>query len=303
MAVICVVGCWYHVYIGYENTSGYETWLYAPIAMWLFNRTARIGRILKTGIRRATVTKISSTIVHVDVPGTRRSDQTPAVASTSISRLSTLSDRGKTTHSPLSPRHFSRGQKIANMSTWIASDPPKGYAVIARSTTTSAGHAYTNSGLTFFVRRSEGMTAVLKTHKHLPTLLEGPSPTNPTKEVLQSDRVVLIGGGIGITGLLPFLRCHPNVKLYYNLKAADEGLLESLSTVLDKLPEKDISVGKRLDINPLLREEASVGWLKVGVVVCGPAGMCDDVRAAVAHVGKDSAGRCLFTLEVQGFTL
>ena len=24
MAVICVVGCWYHIYIGYENTCGYE---------------------------------------------------------------------------------------------------------------------------------------------------------------------------------------------------------------------------------------------------------------------------------------
>jgi hypothetical protein len=25
MAVICLVGCWYHVYIGYENTFGYGT--------------------------------------------------------------------------------------------------------------------------------------------------------------------------------------------------------------------------------------------------------------------------------------
>jgi hypothetical protein len=31
----------------------------------------------------------------------------------------------------------------------------------------------------------------------------------------------MIGGGIGITGLLPFLWCHPKVKLFHSVKAAD----------------------------------------------------------------------------------
>lgn len=68
MAVIYVVGRWYHVWYAYENTFGYETWRYTTVAVRFTDRIVRVARILKTSVRRATVTDIGSTIARVDVP-------------------------------------------------------------------------------------------------------------------------------------------------------------------------------------------------------------------------------------------
>jgi NAD(P)H-flavin reductase len=146
------------------------------------------------------------------------------------------------------------------------------------------------------------MTGLLKPQANLLTLIEGPYPTNPTKATLQSDRLLLIGGGIGITGLLTYTSCHPNFKLFVGVKTIDEELVTSLQPMLDEIREKHIIVGARLDIEGLLREEANLGWSRVAVVVCGPASMCDDVRAVVAQLGKEKAGQCLFELEVDAFS-
>jgi len=48
---------------------GYETWLHTAFAVWFFDRLARVARILKTGIQRAKVTDIGSTIARVDILG------------------------------------------------------------------------------------------------------------------------------------------------------------------------------------------------------------------------------------------
>jgi hypothetical protein len=47
-----------------------------------------------------------------------------------------------------------------------------------------------------------------------------------------------------ITGLLPFLWSHPNVKLFHSAEAADDCLLDSLSTVLEQVREKEPCVGR-----------------------------------------------------------
>lgn len=161
----------------------------------------------------------------------------------------------------------------------------------------------TTSGLTLFIRRSAGLTSRLKPQRELLALLEGPCPSNPTAAVLQSDRLLLIGGGIGITGLLPYLWSHPHGKLFHSVKTADRCLVDALSASLDEACEKEIVVGRRLDVNALLQKEAALGWSKVGVVVCGPALMCDSVRVAVARLGRERAGGCLFELQVDSFAL
>ena len=128
------------------------------------------------------------------------------------------------------------------------------------------------------------------------------NPNNQTNAVLKSDRLLLIGGGIGITGLLPFVWCHPNVKLCYSIKAAEKCLVDSLSTTMKEIREKEISVGERLNISRILNEEVNLGWSKVAVVVCGPAGMCDDVRTVVARLGREKAGQCELDLSVEAFS-
>jgi hypothetical protein len=66
-----MLACRYQVWYDDEGCFGNETWLYAAFAVWFFDRLARVARILKTGIRRAKVTNISSTIVRIDIPEIR----------------------------------------------------------------------------------------------------------------------------------------------------------------------------------------------------------------------------------------
>jgi predicted ferric reductase len=301
MAVIVVVGCWYHVYIGYENTFGYETWLYATIAVWFFDRLARVGRMLRTGLRKATVTDIGSTVVRVNIPWIRWTAPGHCVY-VYFPTLSPLRPWENHPFSMIPTAYLSKPRYNDHAgSDKSTEDLEKSQHAIAVGPAES-NRPFTNSGLTLFIRKSKGMTGYLKSSANLPTLHDGPYPTKPTKAALQSDRLLLIGGGIGITGLLPFLWYHPNVKLYHSVKISDQCLIDSLHSVLDECREKEIVVGKRLNIPVLLRAEADMGWSKIAVIVCGPAGMCDDVRAAVARIGKEKAGFCDFELEVDAFS-
>lgn len=146
------------------------------------------------------------------------------------------------------------------------------------------------------------MTRFLSSHERLLTLLRGPYPSSSAKEVLQCDRLLLLGGGIGITVLIPYLRFSLSTKLFFSVREADACLVESLNPVSNELAERDIKIGHRLDINELLRAEAKAGCSKVGVVVGGPAGMCDDARAAVTSLGKETAGVCSFHLGIHSYS-
>ncbi|PGH11880.1 hypothetical protein AJ80_06945 [Polytolypa hystricis UAMH7299] len=300
MAVICLVGCWYHVWYGYENTFGYETWLYATIAVWFFDRLARLARILKMGIRRAKVTDIGSTLVRVDIPGIRGAAPGRVV----FVYFPTLNPLRPWENHPFSmvPTALLTKHKHNDYSGSETGNIEKNHAMMVSSKTAADSKGYNNSGVTLFVRKSKGMTGFLKANNRLLTLVEGPYPTNPTNAVLQSDRLLLIGGGIGITALLPFLRCHPNIRLFYSVKTADKCLVDTLSAVMDEVREKEISVGDRLNIDAHLQNEVNLGWSKIAVVVCGPVGMCDDVRAVVARLGREKAGHCSLELEVDAFS-
>ncbi|KAK3942458.1 hypothetical protein QBC46DRAFT_406204 [Diplogelasinospora grovesii] len=58
-------------------------------------------------------------------------------------------------------------------------------------------------------------------------------------------------------------------------------LPDEVEAVLSRLPEKDkgVRVGNRLNVGELLAEEMDPEWPGVGIVVSGPGGFCDDVRA------------------------
>lgn len=112
--------------------------------------------------------------------------------------------------------------------------------------------------------------------------------------------MLLIGGGIGITGLLMWANAHVNVKLAWSLKETSKSLEEDLAIALDNIADKEVVIGKRLDVNELLAQEVKAGWKRVGVVVCGPDGLCDDVRQAVVTFGRRR--ETVFELEVDAFS-
>lgn len=161
-------------------------------------------------------------------------------------------------------------------------------------------HARPGIGLTLYVRKSTGATKRLTAHDDLLTLVEGPYRNNLTREVLRCDRLLLISGGIGITGLLPFVNNHWNVKLAWSVKESARCLVEDLDGALGPVADKEVRIGSRLDVRQLLEEGINAGWERVGVVVCGPGGLCDDVRAVVAAAGK--LGKMEFELEVEAYS-
>jgi hypothetical protein len=155
-------------------------------------------------------------------------------------------------------------------------------------------------GLTLYVKRSTGMTKSLRPNDSLPLLLEGPYSSNSSRDILRCDRVLLIAGGIGITGVLPFIKNHWNVKLAWSVKESAKCLVDDLDGVMGQLAssDKDVRVGSRLDIKQLLAEEIAAGWERVGIVVSGPAGLCDDVRAAVVATGRTEKTQLELQVEV-----
>ena len=164
----------------------------------------------------------------------------------------------------------------------------------------AATEAEGTAGVTMIVRKNAGWTRLLKAHDRLLTFLDGPYPLTSSSETLTCDRVLLIGGGIGITGLIAWAQAHPNVKLAWSVKSGAEALVQEMNVVLENMADKEIVIGKRLDIEALLRSEVQAGYGRVGVVVCGPKGMCDAVRAGVSGLGR--GGKTVFELEVDAYS-
>lgn len=69
LAVFVIVGCWYHIKYWIGLVWGYEVWLEIACGVWFFDRLVRVGRVLKTGLRRSKVTDLGNGYARVDVPG------------------------------------------------------------------------------------------------------------------------------------------------------------------------------------------------------------------------------------------
>lgn len=307
-SVILIVGCWYHAYDLYGFLGGYVDWIYAMVAVWFFDRLARVVRMIVTGPRRAKVTELSEGYVRINVPGIRWGVEPGKHVYMYFPTLNPLRPWENHPFSvlptvllPPSAHPHSGSENQSQTSRDRAeehSDVEKHDAL--KSSVRAMQTSRPTVGLTLYVRKSGGMTKSLRANDSLLTLLEGPYPNNSTGEVLRCDRLLLIGGGIGITGLLSFVSNHWNVKLAWSVKESARCLVDDLDRVLSGIGDKDVRIGRRLDVGQLLAEEMDAGWEKVGVVVSGPGGFCDDVRAAVATAGKHA--KTQFELEVEAYS-
>ena len=158
----------------------------------------------------------------------------------------------------------------------------------------------TAGGITLFIKKGTGVTKHLRANTNLFTLIDGPYSNTPTTEIRHCDRLLLVGGGIGITSLMPWVANHENIKVCWGLRESARCLINEFEGPLSRVQEKDVRVGSRLDFDSLLAQEVDAGWKKVGIVVSGPGSFCDGVRAAVVAAGKK--GRTEFELEVDAYT-
>jgi predicted ferric reductase len=307
LAVLVIVGCWYHVILKW-GYNFYDNWLYAAIAVWFFDRAVRVLRVLKNGMRYANVTDIGANYVRVDVPGVRWTSKAGYVGYVGFPTLHPLrpwENHPFSINSSVLFQSYRHALATASPSNSISdnshvegvsADDKGPRSPIARAITDPK----TSAGVSFIIKKQTGLTKMLNTNARLLTILDGPYPHSANADALEADHLLLVGGGIGITGLLSWFSVHPNIKLAWSVKASDQALVDEMSTALDSVADKQVLIGQRFAVKELLQKEVDVGYKKVGVVVCGPGEMCDEVRAVVAGLGRGS--NTVFELHVDAFS-
>jgi hypothetical protein len=311
LAIFLLAGTWYHLEDLYMNMSGYEQLLYVAFGVWGLDRLFRTLRVLKNGVRRAHITEIGGGIVRVDIDGVRWGFQPGRVVYTYFPTLhpfrpwenhpfsvlpTAMLERSNTVVSTLDRDAYSTHKPGSQDD---IEKPDSNLETSVKSSASAADHSPT-AGLTLFIRKSTGTTKLLAAGSGIFTLLDGPYPGSPTAPILKCDRVLLICGGMGITAILPWIDNHPNVKLAWSVKESAAPLVEAVGKVLARVVEKDLRIGHRLDIEELIAQEARAGWKRIGVVACGPDGMCDVTRALV--VAAANRGDADFELEVHSYS-
>ncbi|KAF4432592.1 ferric reductase Fre2p [Fusarium acutatum] len=296
LAAFVVIGCWYHIYFWKPFSGVYELWIYMVCAVWFFDRFFRVLRVAKNGIRRASVIELSDEIVRLDIPGVR---WLSAPGYHAYIYLPTLQPLLPWQNHPFSITNTSLLQKVSTSEQ--ASSHSGDLEMSQKIPQVAISHSVAGTdSISLYIKKHKGTTSLLRKHSNLPVLLEGPYRGNITRDVLKCDRLLLIAGGIGITGILSWTRAHVNVKLAWSLKETSRSLLQDLEPALSEIADKVISVGERLDVTALLEHEVEAGWKRIGVVVCGPPGLCDTTRSVVVSVGR--ASEVVFELEVDAFS-
>lgn len=305
LAIFVIAGTWYHLLYRFEGGYGYVTWMYIWFAVWAFDRVVRIGRIVKNGIRKASFRPIGDEILRVDIEGVKWATTPGQHAYIFFPALRKFTPWENHPFSVI-PTNYLRPVKSLTNSNSTASDTPMNEKDLEHLTPTSSATLDNTmtptSGLTFFIKKNNGLTKHLWSNSlTTTTLVEGPygGSAFARKPILLVDRLILVAGGIGITAILPFAHSHPNVKVYWSMRDGQAAMAKELSPGL-KHVEQDIVVGKRLDLSSLLEKEVAAGWKDIGVVVCGPGGMCDDLRREVVRVSKTKKAK--IELDVEAFS-
>ncbi|KAK3386492.1 ferric reductase-like transmembrane component [Podospora didyma] len=306
LAVLVIVGSWYHLigwyaYLGKtiarKNTLGYELWLYFAAAVWFFDRLVRVGRVVRWGPQKARVTEVGDDYLRVDIAGVRWGSMEPGRHV--FAYFPTVRPWTPWENHPFSvvPTSLLRGLPTETAKPESPADEEKQLAAAVHTMPPTADETGA-AGITLFIRKSAGITAYLKPNNGLLTFLDGPYASGSTREFLRCDRVLLIAGGIGITGALPWAHSHLNMKLVWSVKETARGLVDAVD--LGRVANKEVRIGSRFNVEELIVEEEDAGWARVGIVVCGPGSLCDDARAAVVDAGR--RGKTVFELEVEAFS-
>jgi predicted ferric reductase len=308
LAAVALIGVWYHLELLFEHKWGYQYYLYLCFAIWGFDRLLRIGKLLKNGLRNTHVRPIGQDILRVDVDGIKwdsRPGQHAYVSFPSLRRWTPWENH------PFSvvPTHLLRAKPKGG---WpmagVPETPSTPYTpytfkeTIDSATPLRYRHKTASplGGITFFVKRNSGFTARLWAMiQPMSTLIEGPYQSTSTRPVLQCDRLILIGGGIGITALFPFVAAHPNVKLNWSMRDSQDAMIQEIEPALEHV-ESNILVNQRLNVTEVIQSEVRNGWIDIGIVVCGPGALCDDVRREAVRIAGDSGVK--IELDVDAFS-
>lgn len=323
LAILVIVGSWYHIIERYSHQWGYETWMYMAMAIWAFDRIVRVARILRRGVHRAHVSRIDNHYIRVDVPGIEAEGHVYAYFPTlgwrvwenhPFSVVNSIGSLAPAAGGPETNVDLEKSPATA-ISTGICSSSPESGSLTSRR---HGVRKHGSPGITLFVRAHEGATSRLASKIGVPTgipvLIEASyghesaglltaSSTAPSPEF---PNTICVAGGVGITGVLPALThtlsLHAplgSTKLFWGARSlalveAVENLVADVTTDDQGVKwwaggiEAHLAVGERMDLRGILDRELASG-MGATVVVCGPEGMADDVRNIVSGLGRGGA--------------
>jgi predicted ferric reductase len=228
LAILSIVGCWYHIILRFANDWGYEVWIYLMMAFWGFDRLSRLTLIAYRNMGGSTTQAIAELTPNGDFikltvypakPWKFRPGQHAFLFLPSTMRF-------WESH-PFSIAAWDNGHRHDLVSTIPATtlpkassseDPEKDLTITAHPISSSSSSHATPSApagppsITFLMRPQKGLTAHL--HKYLQydsarkvplsVTLEG--PYGHSANLNNCDAILCIGGGIGITSLLSYVQ-------------------------------------------------------------------------------------------------
>ncbi|KAJ3524446.1 hypothetical protein NM208_g12058 [Fusarium decemcellulare] len=315
MALLFLIGYYYHIWYRYEYNWGYEIWMFVASGIWALERLVRLVRMAGRGLRTATVSTVDGSdgeylkivIDDVSVHGVvylcfptlswRFWETHPFSVASSLSLQDTEVPSGSESHDTDHGQEKSVGMagKVADATVTAKMSP------VCRAT--------------FYIRTRSGMTSKLAAKVassggaiRLPVLIEGSYHSSPLQKVSHCTDLVCFAGGVGITTMLPLVQENGirSTRVYWGLR--NESLQRELNDQISGLPRTVsviVTVGKRMDIGEILQSELTTsGGSKdpVGILVSGPPGMADDVRVAASNLGRSGGLRRGFVLIDEGFS-
>ncbi|KAK2616934.1 hypothetical protein QQS21_000022 [Conoideocrella luteorostrata] len=335
LTILVLMGSYGHIIARYGHARGHETWVYIAVSFWVFDRVMRMARYTCRGVRSAYISNVDEDYMRVDIPGVNaRGHVYLHFLSISKWRIweshpfsvgSVTTWSNNTSPSTHLDKESLQVQTISFSNPFQASAPRWSPQQASRRKSTTACRQPSVAGLapsswqkgpgiTLLVRRQKGLTSLLKEPSGpfagLPVLVEG--SYNEGMTFLQDNHVrptqdfpnmACIAGGVGITGVLPFLdkfdgiiRAYGTKKLYWVVRSMP--LVHAVEDMLGCHEESDsterqwgdidvtLSVGARPNLMLTLQEILKGQRGGVVVVVCGPASMADDVRCCVSKISR-----------------
>ncbi|GKT63234.1 ferric-chelate reductase [Colletotrichum tofieldiae] len=308
-AVLVLVACFLHIWYLFEYKWGYEIWIYIAGGLWGFDRILRVLRIVRNGVCTATVSVADAQgdYIRIEIEGI-------VAEGHAYLYFPTLSWRFWESH-PFSVLSSFTGSasSISSSNTSsiqrLTSDPEKTFSprdigtreILPRADSSSDSESRSTTGpirpcTTFLVRPQTSTTRMLaskvvsSTSIRLPVLVESSYHANPAvHQISHCSTLLCIAGGVGISAVLPVAKTFGGVRARLCWGVRDESFLRVVENEIGQLGsrvEVETKVGERLPIREIVAQELTRDDEKgdVGVVVCGPGGMADDVRKVVGEL-------------------
>ncbi|EJP70090.1 ferric-chelate reductase (Fre2) [Beauveria bassiana ARSEF 2860] len=310
VSALVLAGCYQHVVLRYGRQRGFETWMYVAVAIWGFDRAVRLMRACRRGVRKAYISPVDSDYMRVDIPGVSARGHVylhfPTISKWRVWESHPFSVAGSSCYNT---NKYGYGPQELDKPSW-----PLGWDPLATpphmSTSAALPLPPRKTGVTLFIKKQKGLTAKLGALNTgdvgIPVMMEG--SYNEEVTFLQENHlqptpdyqnIICFAGGVGITGVLPFLdkfgglTSHGSKRLFWTVRSmplvyAVEDMLGAYAGAQGserRWGDVDVSVSfGRFSVSSALREHLdSVSGGSI-VVVCGPAGLADQVRMLVTRL-------------------